>query len=200
MISLYYAYSLNELLLDACLARGTKRKLTQRTLLQLNFSAQTQDQNHSNETKLSTTNVFSEGPVESLEQNSICGLANYVAVEDYNSNHWRSTENTTSHQRINCDEKTPLSSPHINGPEHDVNVTVDGMSEATLQTFIVGRRYSDEKEIKIGAHISLSRDPNNVKDPNAVKVHFFLTGHLHELFFFLISYYSIHRYILKKLY
>lgn len=156
--------------LDACLARGTKRKLTQRTLLQLNFSAQTQDQNHSNETKLSTTNVFSEGPVESLEQNSICGLANYVAVEDYNSNHWRSTENTTSHQRINCDEKTPLSSPHINGPEHDVNVTVDGMSEATLQTFIVGRRYSDEKEIKIGAHISLSRDPNNVKDPNAVKV------------------------------
>ncbi|XP_024949122.2 fanconi-associated nuclease 1 homolog isoform X2 [Citrus sinensis] len=155
--------------LDACLARGTKRKLTQRTLLQLNFSAQTQDQNHSNETKLSTTNVFSEGPVESLEQNSICGLANYVAVEDYNSNHWRSTENTTSHQRINCDEKTPLSSPHINGPEHDVNVTVDGMSEATLQTFIVGRRYSDEKEIKIGAHISLSRDPNNVKDPNAVK-------------------------------
>ncbi|KAH9680760.1 Fanconi-associated nuclease 1-like [Citrus sinensis] len=155
--------------LDACLARGTKRKLTQRTLLQLNFSAQTKDQNHSNETKLSTTNMFSEGPVESLEQNSICGLANYVAVEDYNSNHWRSTENTTSHQRINCDEKTPLSSPHINGPEHDVNVTVDGMSEATLRTFIVGRRYSDEKEIKIGAHISLSRDPNNVKDPNAIK-------------------------------
>lgn len=156
--------------LDACLARGTKRKLTQRTLLQLNFSAQTKDHSHSNVTKLSTTNVSSEGPVESLEQNSICGLANYVAVEDYNSNHFRSTENTTSYQRINCEDKTPSSSTHNNRPEHDMNVTVDGMFKATLQTFIVGRRYSDEKEIKIGAGICLSRDPHNVKDPNAIKV------------------------------
>lgn len=185
-ITLYYAYSLNEWLPDACLARGTKRKLTQRTLLQLNFSAQPKVQNHSNETKLSITNVFPEGPVENLDQNAIHGLLNFVAVEDNDSNHCRSalkleslgktftchsTENAGSYQRINWKDKTP-SSPNNNVTKHDMNVTLDGMSKATLQTVIVGRRYSDEKEIKIGAGISLSRDPHNVKDPNAIKVCF----------------------------
>ena len=42
---------------------------------------------------------------------------------------------------------------------------------ATLETFIVGRRHADNPdEICAGTAISLLRDPENVKDPNAVKV------------------------------
>ncbi|KAJ4723045.1 Fanconi-associated nuclease [Melia azedarach] len=171
--------------LDACLSRGTKRKLTQCTLLQLNFSAQTKIQNISNETKLSGTNVFPEGQDESLAQNAIHGLPNFAVVEDNDNNHFRSalsmesfkqaymggsTEDPISYQRINLKDRTASSSPNNYVPKHGMDVTNDDMSKSSLQTFIVGRRYSDEKGINIGAGISLLRDPDNVKDPNAIKV------------------------------
>lgn len=46
----------------------------------------------------------------------------------------------------------------------------DDLSGMILQTFIVGRKFSNEKELNLGERISLERDPTNVKDPNAIKV------------------------------
>ena len=54
-----------------------------------------------------------------------------------------------------------------------VTTTKDDLSGMILETFIVGRKFSDENELNLGASISLERDPTNVKDPNAIKVHFF---------------------------
>lgn len=39
-----------------------------------------------------------------------------------------------------------------------------------LETFIVGRKYADQEEVCVGTIVSLLRDPENVKDPNAIKV------------------------------
>jgi len=47
----------------------------------------------------------------------------------------------------------------------------DDVLGATLETFIVGRRHADDpEEVCAGTAVSLLRDPQNVKDPNAVKV------------------------------
>lgn len=199
-IASYYAYIVNGWLADACLSRGTKRKLTQCTLLQLNFSAQTKIQNISNETKLSGTNVFPEGQDESLAQNAIHGLPNFAVVEDNDNNHFRSalsmesfkqaymggsTEDPISYQRINLKDRTASSSPNNYVPKHGMDVTNDDMSKSSLQTFIVGRRYSDEKGINIGAGISLLRDPDNVKDPNAIKVRSYFACAFDDILFLL---------------
>ena len=56
-------------------------------------------------------------------------------------------------------------------PDSGMATTLDDISGVILETCIVGRRFSDKKEINLGASIVLVRDPHNVKDPNAVKVH-----------------------------
>lgn len=50
--------------------------------------------------------------------------------------------------------------------------TVDDISGVILETSIVGRRFSVVKDLNKGAKISLLRDPDNAKDPNAIKVYF----------------------------
>ncbi|XP_044498267.1 fanconi-associated nuclease 1 homolog isoform X2 [Mangifera indica] len=171
--------------LDACLSRGTKRKLTQCTLLQLNFCTQSKGPMYSNVTERQTTNVVTEDPAKSLVPNAICGLENTVAVEKDDNNHAVSplrfecmehtskaglTENQINHQKIDCQDELPSSSPDTEVPKPDIDFTFDGISGATLQTFIVGRRFSNEKEISLETSISLLRDPQNPKDPYAIKV------------------------------
>ncbi|KAD3337085.1 hypothetical protein E3N88_32605 [Mikania micrantha] len=46
----------------------------------------------------------------------------------------------------------------------------DDISGNFFGTFIIGRRFSEEEELHIGNNIYLCRDPENVKDPNAIKV------------------------------
>lgn len=45
----------------------------------------------------------------------------------------------------------------------------NGGDEA-IHTFIVGRKFSDVQVLETGAKISLLRHPQNIKDPNAIKV------------------------------
>ncbi|TXG69322.1 hypothetical protein EZV62_004257 [Acer yangbiense] len=172
--------------LDACLSRGTKRKLSQRTLLQFNFSAQSKVHIQCNETDLSRTDVVCESPGEILPQNAFCGSPDYVLVEENDINHcdgsqlnFKSVKKTNiggsietpiNHQRIHCQNHVSSSSLNSEVPKLDVDVIIDDIFGATLQTFIVGRRFSDEKGINFGAHITLLREPHNVKDPNAIKV------------------------------
>lgn len=46
----------------------------------------------------------------------------------------------------------------------------DGLSNMSLETFVVGRRFADDAVVNLGAEILLLRDPENVKDPNSIKV------------------------------
>ncbi|KAH7565058.1 hypothetical protein JRO89_XS09G0122100 [Xanthoceras sorbifolium] len=172
--------------LDACLSRGTKRKLSQRTLLQFNFSAQSKVQIQCNETELLRTDVVCNNPGETLPENAFCGSPNFVAVEENGNNRCDelqlnlesvkqtnigdSTETPMNHQRIHSQNHMSSSSPDSEVPILDVDMNIDDISVATLQTFIVGRRFSDEKGIKFGACITLLREPDNVKDPNAIRV------------------------------
>ncbi|KAI9161220.1 hypothetical protein LWI28_015535 [Acer negundo] len=172
--------------LDACLSRGTKCKLYQRTLPQFNFSAQSKVHIQCIETDLSRTDVVWESPGEILPHSAFCGSPDYVLVEENDINHCDgshmnfksvkktniggSTETPINHQRIHCQNHVSSSSLNSKVPKLDVDVNIDDISGATLQTFIVGRRFSDEKGISFGAHITLLREPHNVKDPNAIKV------------------------------
>ncbi|MCL7050723.1 hypothetical protein MKW94_002963 [Papaver nudicaule] len=54
--------------------------------------------------------------------------------------------------------------------KHEVDGSTDDTSVAIFQTFIVGRKFGEEVDLKIGDNVSLSRDQYNVKDPNAIKV------------------------------
>ncbi|CAG7896843.1 unnamed protein product [Brassica rapa] len=42
--------------------------------------------------------------------------------------------------------------------------------DEAIQTFIVGRKFSDVQDLEAGAKICLLRHPENIKDPNAIKV------------------------------
>ncbi|CAN8288526.1 unnamed protein product [Cochlearia groenlandica] len=48
--------------------------------------------------------------------------------------------------------------------------------DEAIQTFIVGRKFSDVQDLDIGANICLLRHPENVKDRNAIKVLYAETG------------------------
>ncbi|XP_031271645.1 fanconi-associated nuclease 1 homolog [Pistacia vera] len=63
-----------------------------------------------------------------------------------------------------------MPSPDTEALKHHIDLTIDDICGATLQTFIVGRRFSDEKGINLGNSISLLREPHNLKDPYAIKV------------------------------
>ena len=150
--------------LDVCLSRGAKRRLTQRTLLQLNFSP------------ISKVKIVPDELVE-LDNVGDALPPVMVAQEEIDDSE--------------CEELTEKENPGVNGefdctvsgsslsfknemPEGVIDDYTPDTSGATLDTFIVGRRYADHEEISPGATIALLRDPQNVKDSNAIKVHFFL--------------------------
>lgn len=70
------------------------------------------------------------------------------------------------------DEKvnSPSLIPKIEVSENDSADSDDDIYGKLLATFVVGRRFGEVEELHIGESISLCRDPENIKDPNAVKV------------------------------
>ncbi|RDX74806.1 Fanconi-associated nuclease 1-like protein, partial [Mucuna pruriens] len=142
--------------LDACLSLSqpkpiivTKRKLSQRTLLQFNF----------------TKPRFENDAPVLPPQNDKCEEQN-CQEEELPENHEAELVSTIS-------ATSSSSSPSNGGVPHDYEPDVLG---ATLETFIVGRKYADQEELCAGNAIFLLRDPQNVNDPNAIKVHFFFAS------------------------
>lgn len=133
---------------DSCLSQpkrsGTnrKRKLTQQTLLQLNF---TRPDPHAPDYTLPKKLQFTESPIADKDS----------AI-------------TTTESLPVSSEFTPIDTNH-----HDIVDNVD-VFEVKLETLIVGRRYADQEEVCAGETVSLSRDSQNAKDPNAIKVIVFL--------------------------
>lgn len=155
--------------LNACLARGTKRKLTQQTLLQLNFCSASNDKTSYSDSDLKTN----------LEENAIHNLSNSAATEEKQNEQFESPLNFLSTESPISDEnKSNIkfkadSSSSFNKdkmPKFKAVTSIDDIFGLTLDTFIVGRRFGDEAELNLGMMITLQRDPNNVKDPNAIKV------------------------------
>ncbi|KAF4378427.1 hypothetical protein F8388_021621 [Cannabis sativa] len=170
---------------DMCLSSKSakKRKLTQRTLLQMNFCSQSESGHIGNDLLLASCD-------ENIGRNDNHVLDNFKGVEENDSVLSNSVLHLKSASQIQIDgvSKNPnygnntddaMIDRHSISVKNeasntnnccDVQTTLDDISGVILETFIVGRKFSDEKEINDRAGILLQRDPHNVKDPNAIKV------------------------------
>ncbi|KAK8681248.1 hypothetical protein V6N13_053655 [Hibiscus sabdariffa] len=169
--------------LDGCLSRRTKRKLTQRTLLELNFgSSQSKLQISSGDSKQLLSRDLSKNHCD-YEENVTCGFSEISPSGQKDRDQCgqlphtesviqidlaSSTENPISDGRANIVVEFPALS--TDNEESHMDDTVDKISERPIDTFIVGRKFSDEKDVNLGASIYLLTDPDNIKDPNAIKV------------------------------
>ncbi|GJU94765.1 fanconi-associated nuclease 1 homolog isoform X1 [Tanacetum coccineum] len=160
--------------LDACLTRGTKRKLSQQTLLQFNFSP-------SPRSKIKVCLVDSDDTKSKLashdkDTQAISVVSTKETIEYESSS---SSDNVslalidTSAETLVNDDRIITDGSTVNDLEvceNDSANSDDDILGKLLATFIVGRRYGEEVELRTGDTISLCRDPENTKDPNAVKV------------------------------
>ncbi|KAF7150610.1 hypothetical protein RHSIM_Rhsim02G0071300 [Rhododendron simsii] len=147
--------------LNTCLARGTKRKLRQRTLLQLNFSSQSKVGIQSSELDQVGVNVVPRAP-----DNISCDT-----LHKLHDCHGANGDNTTQSKALmNSESVLSTGSSAENKITYEMNETMDNKSGQLLKTFVVGRKFSEEVMLYPGANISLLRDPNNIKDSNAIKV------------------------------
>ncbi|XP_024026084.1 fanconi-associated nuclease 1 homolog isoform X1 [Morus notabilis] len=171
--------------LDMCLSRGTKRKLTQRTLLQMNFCLPEKVQIHSSKRAQSRSNLLLITGDGRTVGNVVHGLPDFDCFEesDSTSNMSKSVLNLKSALHEDglskssiCDDNTDENivthflSENNEVPDDGMAITLDDVSGVILETFIVGRKFSDAKEINFGERISLVRDPHNIKDHNAIKI------------------------------
>ncbi|KAI7727989.1 hypothetical protein M8C21_006056 [Ambrosia artemisiifolia] len=172
--------------LDACLTRGTKRKLSQRTLLQFNFSPKSKaqiDRTNLDDTKFNPTchdkDMADLSVVGVEETNSITyesSSSSDIVSLAYTDGSAETSVNediiirggSTANDDGNANSLSNL--PGIVVSDNDKAGSDDDISGKLLATFIVGRRYSEEEELHTGDNISLCRDPENIKDPNAIKV------------------------------
>ncbi|KAL2242511.1 fanconi-associated nuclease 1 homolog isoform X2 [Sesamum indicum] len=160
--------------LDECLAKGSKRKLSQLTLLQFNFS-RSKVKVHSNWQNDKGDQVITSD----LNRISSCDLI-------HNANELASSEEVSLRNNpfasgvedlvsdAFADNKVP-SLPlvsEIERPKYVVKEYFDDhdIFKVSFPTYIVGRRYGSRKELDTESRVCLSRDPENAKDPNAIKV------------------------------
>ncbi|PHU21265.1 hypothetical protein BC332_06372 [Capsicum chinense] len=225
--------------LDKCLQRGTKRKLSQSTLFQLNFRTrpkvtaslaesdytrtdvgQSADdgnysdmgseissfgcpennvQHESNSSSVSLTLTTNRSKIctgESSVGNGVNRMENLDDLVKFDdecklmagakstiSGLEDSPQQQISDDRIDNIADSPLSLSE-NGTSKCVEPLEDyDNSKILLDSFIVGRKFGADTELTIGTMLMLSRDSENVKDLNAIKVLTKDTGHSKELGF-----------------
>ncbi|XP_009592314.1 fanconi-associated nuclease 1 homolog isoform X2 [Nicotiana tomentosiformis] len=217
--------------LDKCLTRGSKRKLSQCTLFQLNFCTIPRVTVSSIESDVTRTDIgpstgdgnicdlasvtfsknirdlasemnSSDGPENNIQdesESSVCNRVNQMEnldgliklddecklLSDAKPMQIFRLEGSPQHQisddRIDNIADSPLSLSEKRMPKCVESSEDDDNSEILLDTFIVGRRFGNGGELTVGAMIMLSRDPDNVKDQNAIKVLTKDTDHNKEL-------------------
>ncbi|KAJ6809425.1 fanconi-associated nuclease 1-like protein isoform X1 [Iris pallida] len=177
--------------LDTCLARGTKRKLTQRTLLQLSFSTVSGSKSCSvglDDTKKDVRKIELTSENEPNGSHIIDRTSSSDNNEQYhytfNSQDCYLTnskqcidapmENKGIEEIVSCKIVDPDSSCMFPQSMSMTKLNAFGAEDAnymgTLETFIVGRKFHDNVELQQGASISIIRDPQNTKDRHAIKV------------------------------
>ncbi|KAL6535299.1 hypothetical protein OROMI_026673 [Orobanche minor] len=167
--------------LDVCLAKGSKRKLSQVTLLQFNFS-RCKGKIHSSQPVEEDNQVFPSDSKKSRTCDANYNLDELDGSEEYdNKHHPISSENKMFASCVedlvvkdHADDKlaTPSLLLDVQSPKPFLEECFDycDISKVFIPTFIIGRRYGTRMELDAESRICLSRDPDNVKDPNAIKV------------------------------
>ncbi|KAH6788109.1 zinc ion binding/nucleic acid binding/hydrolase [Perilla frutescens var. hirtella] len=164
---------------DDCLApKPSKRKLSQATLLQLNFS---RSKVRLDSSRLVKDEVTPSEPDEISNPDAIHNLNGSGGSEEYVNNNSLSLgndsfssdeDNLISKDTTNDKFALPLLPCDLEGPKDGVDEYLDDfeISKFIIPTIIVGRRYGSREELDPQSRIYLSRDPENVKDSNAIKV------------------------------
>ncbi|KAI3853640.1 hypothetical protein MKW98_025157 [Papaver atlanticum] len=178
--------------LDVCLTGGgTKRKLKQPTLFQFSFKSSVtkpKDQLDESSNNLGSNNVIL--PKDEKVKGTV--IAKLPVIEDNNDTQCVSPLNSFAKletreevkvENLSGEDENPSGDDIIEEKDVDVTLTVpnvvathevggstDDTSVVIFQTFIVGRKFGEEVDLKIGDTVSFVRDQYNVKDPNAVKV------------------------------
>ncbi|KAL7081099.1 hypothetical protein ACP275_14G018200 [Erythranthe tilingii] len=163
--------------LDYCLAKGKKRKLSQVTLLQLNFSRSKIKVNSISPADKQTEVIPTE-PNRIVSSETINNSNDLDSSKEFVDNsHSISLRNN---QLIRCTEN--LVAEATANDNFTSQLLLSGIKEECLDdcdvwkvvfpTSIVGHRYGSREELVPESRIRLSRDPENVKDRNAIKVHY----------------------------
>lgn len=173
---------------DACLTRGTKRKLTQSTLLNFSFSKKVSAEPTSN----SLNNEVETGNMTKMD----ASLSSDQAFFSVDSDIGNSKAGAVKISLPGCLNGLPDISetisafvPSNNGAvEHCSSImlptvatsdSIDACADmyshtiVAVDTVIVGRRFHDNIELSQDAGITILRDPQNAKDPDAIKVSIF---------------------------
>jgi Fanconi-associated nuclease 1 len=180
-----------------CLTRGAKRKLTQSSLLDFRFSKKPTAEptldilnNHdqaenkgpadgdvSNDTPFCSRNSSDPGSPEDSSTtplltaclhgspdisklHSTCILSNAASLNTKNAENDIAVEKGSSYML-----PTGTASASI-----DAFADMDSTTSVAVETVIVGRRFRESIELQEGVGITVLRDPQNAKDPDAIKV------------------------------
>ncbi|XP_023748691.1 fanconi-associated nuclease 1 homolog isoform X1 [Lactuca sativa] len=165
--------------LDACLTRGTKRKLSQQTLLQFNFSPRSKVQACLTKSDDTKSNIISDVKdiTELIEVDT--EETDSIIYESSSSSDNASLVNIDGSAEISVNDDTVNYGGIVNSPslvseieasENESGDLDDDISGKILATFIVGRKFGEEGELHTETSITFCRDPENIKDPNAIKV------------------------------
>ncbi|KAF7107019.1 hypothetical protein CFC21_107708 [Triticum aestivum] len=181
--------------LDICLSRGAKRKLTQSSLLDFRFSKKTTaeptpdilnnsdeaenkgltDGDVSTDRELSSMNGVTGSPKDSGTTSltgclhgspGISKTLNTCIPSNAGLPIIKNAENDDAVEKASsCLLSAGTTSVSIDAcPDADSSTTV------AVDTVIVGRRFRESFELQEGMGITVVRDPQNAKDPDAVKV------------------------------
>ncbi|EYU45657.1 hypothetical protein MIMGU_mgv1a001078mg [Erythranthe guttata] len=166
-------------LVNYCLAKGRKRKLSQVTLLQLNFSRSKIKVNSISQADKQTEVIPTE-PNRIISSDTFNNSNELDSSKEFVDNsHSISLRNN---QLIRCTENLVANANATANDNFISPLFLPGIKEECLDdcdiwkvfipTSIVGRRYGSREELVPESRIRLSRDPENVKDRNAIKVHY----------------------------
>ncbi|XP_020595998.1 fanconi-associated nuclease 1 homolog isoform X2 [Phalaenopsis equestris] len=177
--------------LDACLARGKKRKLSQRTLLQLNFLSKSRtktcliEANNPNVDECEKE-FFEEKQLSSCHHSDVvmlhenCERCESVECLNHAPSYNSESSRLTSILEL-ADEgavKSKAVHPHfsstfssiIRSPRSDSCKDKGTKHVYTLETLIVGRRFHEKIELRHVGKVYALREFQNFKDDNAIKV------------------------------
>lgn len=179
---------------DICLARGSKRKLTQSTLLDSRFNKTTtigptlDSLNNGYEAEnvgLTDEDVSSDRAFFSMNSNTGSSKDSTPALSS-GSLHGSLDISKTLNRCMPSDAILPNIKIAENGdavekdsscmlPTETTSVSIDACTDVdsstkvAVDTVIVGRRFHENVELQEGVVITVSRDPQNAKDSDAIK-------------------------------
>jgi Fanconi-associated nuclease 1 len=182
---------------DLCLTRGAKRKLTQSSLLDFRFSkkatvdptlaslnnddeATNKGVTHggiSSDTAFLSRNSSDHGSPEDSATPSLTACLH--GSPDISKMHdtciipsnvvLPNTENAENDDAVEKDSPHMLSAGTASG-SIDACPDTDSSTKVVVDTVIVGRRFRENIELQQGVGTTVLRDPQNAKDPDAIKV------------------------------